>query len=96
MTLDLFEERVVPGSQALVPPRPSAERSPGGDGAAPPHNQEVRTMDYGLKLIKVGGETRWAVHDGRRVVGKLFDTYAQAVAERSRIEAGHVPPPRRR
>ena len=53
-------------------------------------------MDYGLKLIKVGGETRWAVHDGRRVVGKLFDTYAQAVAERSRIEAGHVPPPRRR
>jgi hypothetical protein len=51
-------------------------------------------VDFGLKLIKVGGETRWAVHDGRKVVGKLFETYAQAAAERVRIEAGRVPPPR--
>jgi hypothetical protein len=47
---------------------------------------------YALKLIKVGGETRWAVHDGRRVIGKLFETYAQAAAERSRIEGGQTPP----
>lgn len=53
-------------------------------------------MDYTLKLIKVNGETRWAVHDGRRVIGKLFDTYAHAAAERSRIQRGQVPQPRRR
>lgn len=43
-------------------------------------------MDYRLKLIKVGGETRWALHDGRKVVGKLFETYGQAQAERLRVE----------
>ena len=43
-------------------------------------------MQYTLKLIKVGGMTRWGVHDGRKVVGALFETYAQAAAERSRIE----------
>ncbi len=48
-------------------------------------------MDYQLRLIKVAGETRWAVHDGRKVVGKLFETYGQAAAERSRVVAREVP-----
>ena len=55
-----------------------------------PHH-EVTSVDYQLRLIKVGGETRWAVHDGRKVVGKLFETYGQAAAERSRVER-HEPP----
>ena len=63
---------------------------------AAPRKQEVSIVDYALKLIKVGGETRWAVHDGRKVIGKLFDTYAQAAAERTRIQGGPVPPPRGR
>ncbi len=44
-------------------------------------------MEYGLKLVKVGGETRWGVHDGRKVVGKLFETYAQAASERVKVQA---------
>lgn len=44
-------------------------------------------MEYTLKLVKVGGETRWGVHDGRKVVGKLFETYGQANAERSKVKA---------
>jgi hypothetical protein len=48
-------------------------------------------VDYQLRLIKVGGMTHWAVHDGRRVVGKLFDTYDQAAAERVKLE-GREPP----
>ena len=48
-------------------------------------------MDYQLRLIKVGGVTHWAVHDGRRVVGKLFDTYDQAASERLRLQ-GREPP----
>jgi hypothetical protein len=43
-------------------------------------------MDYKLKLVKVGGETRWGVHDGRKLIGQLFETYGQAVAERTKIE----------
>ena len=48
-------------------------------------------MDYQLRLIKVGGETRWAVHDGRKVVGKLFETYRQAAAERLKVERREPP-----
>ena len=44
-------------------------------------------MQYTLKLIKVGGMTKWGVHDGRRVIGSLFETYAEAAAERTRVEA---------
>jgi hypothetical protein len=44
-------------------------------------------MQYTLKLVKVGGMTRWAVHDGRKTIGALFETYGQAAAERSRVEA---------
>lgn len=48
---------------------------------------EVCGMQYTLKLVKVGGMTRWAVHDGRKVIGTPFETYGQAAAERSKIEA---------
>jgi hypothetical protein len=44
------------------------------------------SVDYRLKLIKVAGETRWAVHNGRKVVGKLHESYGQAAAERTRVE----------
>jgi hypothetical protein len=44
-------------------------------------------VDYTLKLIKVGSETRWGVHNGRKVVTKLFETYGQAAAERVKVEA---------
>jgi hypothetical protein len=44
-------------------------------------------MQYTLKLVKVGGMTRWGVHDGRKVIGNLFETYSQAAAERSKVEA---------
>ena len=53
---------------------------------------EVSRVDYKLKLIKVGSDTRWGVHDGRKVVGKLFETYGQAAAERLRIEAREAGP----
>jgi fatty acid desaturase len=53
---------------------------------SPPPGYEESTVDYGLKLVKVGGETRWALHDGRKVVGKLFETYGQAAAERTRVQ----------
>ncbi len=53
---------------------------------SPPPGHEDSAVDYGLKLVKVGGETRWALHDGRKVVGKLFETYGQAVAERIRVQ----------
>ena len=43
-------------------------------------------MQYTLKLVKVGGMTRWALHDGRKVVGSLFETYGQAAAERTKVE----------
>jgi len=51
------------------------------------HFDEVSGMQYTLKLVKVGGMTRWAVHDGRKVIGTPFETYGQAAAERSRVEA---------
>lgn len=44
-------------------------------------------MQYTLKLVKVGGMTRWGVHDGRKVISILFETYGQAVAERTKVEA---------
>lgn len=63
---------------------------PAGSVTVDPHH-EVTRVDYRLRLIKVGGETRWAVHDGKKVVGKLFETYGQAAAERLRVE-GREPP----
>jgi hypothetical protein len=53
---------------------------------SPSPDHEDSTVEYALKLIKVGGETRWALHDGRKVVGKLFETYGQAAAERTRVQ----------
>jgi hypothetical protein len=50
-------------------------------------------MDYRLKLVKVGGETRWGVYDGKKLLGKLHETYNQAVAERARVEARDPQPP---
>jgi hypothetical protein len=49
-------------------------------------------VEYKLKLIKVGSDTRWGVHDGRKVVGKLFETYGQAAAERLRIQGREAAP----
>ena len=43
-------------------------------------------MEFKLKLVKVGSDTRWGVHDGRKVASKLFETYQQAAAERTRME----------
>ena len=58
-----------------------------------PIEDEVTIVDYRLKLIKVGCDTRWAVHDGRKVVGKLFETYGQAAAERVKLVAREPLPP---
>ena len=43
-------------------------------------------MQYTSKLVKVGGMTRWGVHDGRKIIGNLFETYSRAAAERSKLE----------
>ena len=43
-------------------------------------------MKYTLKLVKVAGETRWAVHNGRKIVSKLYESYASAVHERLKTE----------
>jgi fatty acid desaturase len=74
-----------PGSDDFVNLGQVAARSVTVD-MSPSPDHEDSTVEYALKLIKVGGETRWALHDGRKVVGKLFETYGQAAAERTRVQ----------
>lgn len=59
----------------------------GGRSSTITPRHEVSRMQYTLKLVKVGGMTRWGVHDGRKVISILFETYGQAVAERTKVEA---------
>jgi hypothetical protein len=80
------------GGRGGVTPRKARGRPAGSVTVELPTNHEVTSVEYQLRLIKVGGETRWAVHDGRKVVGKLFETYGQAAADRTRLE--RLEPPR--